>query len=269
MRVPYQIRAVILEGYDPQATNPAWIAVKSELVDGKRKSLGRTIYVRRSFLKEATFGAVVLAVAHEMAHVVFSKIERRLKLYHPLDSERTVDVIAMYMGCAEYYAAGHEYIVDGKQVRIGYLQFQEIRIALIAIKAMRFKEGSEDEESKEPGGETQWLNPAVKGVRGGGDTLIENHGIPTALDKRKGRAYRMLLLGVVLALVLGVIGLQAWQGHMEQMAAEEMRQVLARKRVEEALAAAAAARGRAQEEALKEAADKKVIEAQKKKHSQR
>lgn len=59
------------------------------------------IYLRKSFLREGTFEAVVHAIAHELCHIVLYGIN------HPLQmEEEAVDLTAMLLGFRDFYMTG-------------------------------------------------------------------------------------------------------------------------------------------------------------------
>lgn len=80
-----------------------------------------TVFLRRSFLAEARFTSVVLAISHELSHVILDSV------YHELRTkEEAVDLNAMLFGFGSYYIKGAE-MRDGG--RIGYLTQDETAYA--------------------------------------------------------------------------------------------------------------------------------------------
>lgn len=60
-----------------------------------------TVYIRKTFLAEVPFDTVVIAIAHELCHVVLEAIN------HPLRTEEeAVDLTAMLLGFRDFYVTG-------------------------------------------------------------------------------------------------------------------------------------------------------------------
>jgi len=109
------------------------------------------VYIRKEFLVETSFGPVVIALAHELSHIVLEAIA------HPLrDVEEAVDLTAMLLGFCDFYVSytRHERIVGiGERAslwrrllgrrpdisvqthHIGYLSLDEVRYAASLMRA--------------------------------------------------------------------------------------------------------------------------------------
>jgi hypothetical protein len=86
----------------------AWIPLPPRLPPfGSREFRERqfTVYIKRSFLDEDRFEQVVMAIAHELSHIVLHGIN------HPLrECEVAVDLTAMLLGYRDFYLDGCEYL---------------------------------------------------------------------------------------------------------------------------------------------------------------
>ncbi|MDB5266240.1 MAG: hypothetical protein JWN89_55 [Parcubacteria group bacterium] len=100
------------------------------------------LHIQRNFLAEASFEAIVFALAHEMSHLVLTSTK------HPLhDKEELVDLAAMFFGYAPTFVKGAvyepmnqsgstrydfsqgAYMVRTVVHQIGYLQKEEYEFA--------------------------------------------------------------------------------------------------------------------------------------------
>ena len=88
-----------------------------------------TIFLSKAFLAKASFEQVVMAIAHEMSHIVLSGLQ------HPLQSEETaVDLTAMLLGFRDFYIEGCETTTVKRRLYgyttqthyLGYLTREEI-----------------------------------------------------------------------------------------------------------------------------------------------
>jgi hypothetical protein len=85
-------------------TAPAWVSSPKPLprlgTDAFRRTLV-TVFLRKSFLAVSDFESVVMAIAHELSHIVLFGIS------HPLEeNEVAVDLTAMLLGYKDFYLAG-------------------------------------------------------------------------------------------------------------------------------------------------------------------
>lgn len=135
---------------------PAWILTPEGFPlygTPEFKNLRVTMYIRNAFLAHAPFETVVIAIAHELTHVVLRAIA------HPLRAEEeAVDLAAMILGYTDFYMQGCRYeerisekithswwqkllgrarVVPYKEIRlmrIGYLSPQEVYYATGLLK---------------------------------------------------------------------------------------------------------------------------------------
>jgi hypothetical protein len=80
------------------------------------KALQITMYIRKSFLERATFYELVIAIAHELSHIVLSAVGHSLRVEEP-----AVDLTAMLLGFSEFYkkgVGGITYKIEGDPVHI-------------------------------------------------------------------------------------------------------------------------------------------------------
>jgi hypothetical protein len=86
----------------------AWIPLPSRLPPfGSREFREHrfTVFIKKSFLDEGRFEQVVMAIAHELSHIVLHGLD------HPLrECEVAVDLTAMLLGYRDFYLDGCEYI---------------------------------------------------------------------------------------------------------------------------------------------------------------
>jgi hypothetical protein len=86
------------------AKAPAWVEMPAQMPPLGTPEFERTlatIFLSKAFLAKASFDQVVVAIAHEMSHIVLSGLR------HPLRSEETaVDLTAMLLGFRDFYVEG-------------------------------------------------------------------------------------------------------------------------------------------------------------------
>ena len=76
-----------------------------------------TVYLRKTFLAEMPFDTVVIAIAHELCHVVLDAIN------HPLRrEEEAVDLTAMLLGFRDFFVTGCR--VMREQSLFGYQEYE-------------------------------------------------------------------------------------------------------------------------------------------------
>ncbi len=82
-----------------------------------------TLYLRKSFLQEACFPAVVAAIAHEFSHVVLNSV------HHPLrGQEEVVDLTAMILGFRDFFLTSDTTKFrygSFETTKVGYLTMEE------------------------------------------------------------------------------------------------------------------------------------------------
>ena len=86
----------------------AWIPLPSRLPTFGSSEFRKqkfTVFIKQSFLDEDRFEQVVIAIAHELSHIVLHGLN------HPLrECEMAVDLTAMLLGYRDFYLDGCEYI---------------------------------------------------------------------------------------------------------------------------------------------------------------
>ena len=120
---------------------PAWVEMPSlmPLVGTPAfRALTVPVYIRKSFIEESLFEQVVLAMAHELCHVVLNATS------HPLrQQEEAVDLTAMLLGFRDFYVTGcqrrvemyvphpHEAVWEKRHITYshGYLTIEEVGYA--------------------------------------------------------------------------------------------------------------------------------------------
>jgi hypothetical protein len=115
---------------------PAWIEKPVPMPMYGTSEFNRTLvtmYLRKSFLAEFRFEAIVCAIAHELAHVVLSSTNHALQY-----SEEAVDLTAMILGFRDFYriSSAPTISADGRHrvfERFGYLSVNEINYAANVI----------------------------------------------------------------------------------------------------------------------------------------
>jgi hypothetical protein len=119
----------------------AWIKMPPQMPffgsEGFRE-LMITIYFRRSFLEESTYGQVAIAIAHELAHVVLESIR------HPLcKCEKAVDLTAMILGFSHLYEShARTERRRGNEIKLsdlGYLSAPELKTAYRLLTPTRLR----------------------------------------------------------------------------------------------------------------------------------
>jgi hypothetical protein len=136
MNLDLQIR-VGLSNVDSQTQAPAWVQMPSPMpllgTPAFKQTLA-TVFLSKSFLRRANFDQVVLAVAHEISHIVLNSTNHALR-----DEETAVDLTAMLLGYRDFYVGGCESVhierkwlsrveTHAKQL-YGYLTPDEVRYA--------------------------------------------------------------------------------------------------------------------------------------------
>lgn len=136
MNLDIRIR-VGLANVGNRSSAPAWIEMPFPMppfgTSAFKETLA-TLFLSKSFLGEANFDQVILAVAHEMSHIVLNGMNHALR-----QEETAVDLTAMLLGYRDFYVGGCESIrVDKKWFsraethvyrRYGYLTPDEVRLA--------------------------------------------------------------------------------------------------------------------------------------------
>lgn len=117
---------------------PAWVvgSVNMPLFGTPAfRSTEVTVYLRKSFVEQARFEEIVLAMAHEMCHVVLNATRHSLRR-----QEEAVDLTAMLLGFRDFYVTGCRTVTEKKLSRTeslagwkgyvtsshGYLTYEEV-----------------------------------------------------------------------------------------------------------------------------------------------
>jgi hypothetical protein len=132
---------------------PAWVSrptLMPRFGSAEFRETPVTVFLRKSFLQESKFEKVVMAIAHELSHVVLDAVGHALR-----ECEEAVDLTAMLLGYRDVYVAGSEYLeilpdslwerfrrslqrrFSGVERRtfqsLGYLTPEEVRYAAIEL----------------------------------------------------------------------------------------------------------------------------------------
>ncbi len=99
--VPFRIGFVNKGGLK---NTPAWVDIPHSMPLYGTSELRRTaitIHIRKRFLRESTFEAVVMMLAHELSHVVLRSLRHEFA-----EKEKAVDLAAMFLGYRNFYRRG-------------------------------------------------------------------------------------------------------------------------------------------------------------------
>jgi hypothetical protein len=126
MGLDLRVRVALVNHGGPNGA-PAWIKRPDPFPRNGTPEFKRTVvtvHLRKAFLLKYKFEHVVMAIAHELSHVVLFRIG------HPLEKvEEAVDLTAMLMGYSEFYFNGFELLRTERLGTLGYLTGDEIRYA--------------------------------------------------------------------------------------------------------------------------------------------
>jgi hypothetical protein len=102
LRLDVTMRLGLVNKGGPNA--PAWVEAPVPMPmygTAEFRQLIITMYLRKAFLARGSFDEVVMAIAHELCHVVLDAIA------HPLQNqEEAVDLTAMLLGFRDFYVTG-------------------------------------------------------------------------------------------------------------------------------------------------------------------
>lgn len=101
LRMPVRLRLGLHNNDDVGPKTSVWLERVGEVpLYGTRalEEYRATVFVRRSFIRREPFEVVVLAMAHEISHLVLDAIRHPLKR-----QEETVDLAAMLLGYRSFY----------------------------------------------------------------------------------------------------------------------------------------------------------------------
>jgi hypothetical protein len=126
MKLDLRVRVALVNHGGPDRT-PAWVERPDPFPRNGTPEFKRavvTVFLRKSFLLKYKFEHVVMAIAHELSHIVLFRIR------HPLEEvEVAVDLTAMLLGYSEFYFIGFELLRTERLGSLGYLTGNEIRYA--------------------------------------------------------------------------------------------------------------------------------------------
>lgn len=110
LHLDLNVRLLLVNSGGPDA--PAWVVAPFDMSLYGTRSFRETrvsIYIRKSFLNEVRFDNLVMAISHELCHIVLYSVK------HPLQySEEAVDLVSMLLGFREIYMTGCEVLVTEK-----------------------------------------------------------------------------------------------------------------------------------------------------------
>lgn len=89
------------------AQAPAWVETPRPMPafgTPAFKQLKLTMYLRKTFVEESSFQALVMAKSHELSHIVLNSIGHPLNLVEP-----AVDLTAMYLGFRQAFITPNEF----------------------------------------------------------------------------------------------------------------------------------------------------------------
>lgn len=127
---------------------PAWIhkpGVVPMINTSSFRQYSVILYLRKSFLAEAPFETAVMAIAHELSHVVLDAVR------HPLRTEEeAVDLTAMLLGFRDFFVTGRRVIrevtspvtgssIDDKVYEIGDYGYLSAEESWHAVEYMTFR----------------------------------------------------------------------------------------------------------------------------------
>jgi hypothetical protein len=127
-----KVRLGLVNNGGPDA--PAWVWRPNDMPlygTSAFQQLTVTVYLRKSFLHEGSFEETVIAVAHELCHILLDATGHSLRY-----QEEAVDLTAMLFGFRDFYVTGCRSVRSGSdesyQIReAGYLTPEEVGYAAI------------------------------------------------------------------------------------------------------------------------------------------
>ena len=136
MRLDLRIRVGLVNEGGPSGA-PAWVSRPKPMPRYGSTEFTQTlvtVFLRKSFLQGRNFEQVVMAIAHELSHIVLDGIGHALR-----ECEEAVDLTAMLLGYRDVYVNGSEYleIRSSSEKRtlesLGYLTPEEVRYAAVIL----------------------------------------------------------------------------------------------------------------------------------------
>src|SRR3989344_4239968 len=126
-----KVRLGLVNDGGPDA--PAWVSRPANIPfygTSEFQQFRVTIYLRKSFLRKGNFDEVVVAIAHELSHVLLDAVDHSLQ-----KEEEAVDLTAMLFGFRDFYVTGcRSTHIEGDicETRVmGYLTYEEVGHAAI------------------------------------------------------------------------------------------------------------------------------------------
>lgn len=99
-----------------------------------------TVLIKNKFLKSAPFESVVLAMSHEMAHVVLAALRHPLNnLANKDDLEVATDITAMMLGFVDMFESGYSYDIFPARVTLASDMDCPIERALRRLRTVNIK----------------------------------------------------------------------------------------------------------------------------------
>ena len=161
---------------------PAWVEYPKPLPKfgtGAFKKTVVTVFLRKSFLAENDFKSVVMAIAHELAHIVLFGIG------HPLEEDETaVDLTAMLLGYREFYLAGCQREIRPKSFGGHLARFFQQRIEGVerrTFQTLGYLTPEEVRFAAELLGTPKRDLPPLTGARSSGFQSVRNIGLAAAV----------------------------------------------------------------------------------------
>jgi hypothetical protein len=92
---------------------PCWIGIPENMPSYGTQDFRNcmlTMHIRKSFLAEAPYGAIVVAIAHELSHVVLDATQHPLRKIEP-----AVDLTAMLLGYRDFFLQDSFYVATNNR----------------------------------------------------------------------------------------------------------------------------------------------------------
>lgn len=131
MRLSAKLRLAKVRSGGPSA--PAWVELPKPMPVWGSSSFQKTtftVFVRDSFVEQATLRTLVFCLAHELSHILLESVGHKFR-----NDEKCVDATAMHFGFAEYLyqsrlestASSLKYTLSGGHVyTLSYLSDEEV-----------------------------------------------------------------------------------------------------------------------------------------------
>jgi hypothetical protein len=133
MRLDLRVRVGLVNNRGGGDDAPAWVSAPTPMPQygsAEFKQTVVTVFLRKSFLQRSPFQRVVMAVAHELSHIVLLGIGHILQ-----ETEEAVDLAAMLLGYRDIYFAGSNLVERHPKIygSLGYLTPEEVRYASVLL----------------------------------------------------------------------------------------------------------------------------------------